>query len=70
MRSKSMKAKAMLSALAAIGLLFISIIAPVTVLAEDNISVSTVGALQQAVGQAEDNQTIVLSLFPGTGVEV
>ena len=61
MRSKSMKAKAMLSALAAIGLLFISIIAPVTVLAEDNISVSTVGALQQAVGQAEDNQTIVLS---------
>ena len=60
MRSKSMKAKAMLSALAAIGLLFISIIAPVTVLAEDNISVSTVGALQQAVGQAEDNQTIVL----------
>lgn len=61
MRSKSLKARTMITVLSAIGLLFISIIAPITVLAEDNVSVSTVSALQQAVDQAEDNQTIVLS---------
>lgn len=61
MRSKSLKARTIITVLSAIGLLFISIIAPITVLAEDNVSVSTVSALQQAVDQAEDNQTIVLS---------
>lgn len=58
MRSKSLKARTIITVLSAIGLLFISIIAPITVLAEDN---ATVSALQQAVDQAEDNQTIVLS---------
>lgn len=61
MRSKFLKARTIITVLSAIGLLFISIIAPITVLAEDNVSVSTVSALQQAVDQAEDNQTIVLS---------
>lgn len=50
---------ALLSAISMV--LFISIIAPSAALAEENISVSTVGALQQAVDQAEDNTTVTLA---------
>ena len=62
MRSKSLKARTIITALSAIGLLFISIIAPITVLAEDNVSVSTVSALQQAVEGAVNQMWTITAL--------
>ena len=62
MRSKSLKARTIITVLSAIGLLFISIIAPITVLAEDNVSVSTVNALQQAVEGAVNQMWTITAL--------
>ena len=62
---------ALLSAISMV--LFISIIAPSAALAEENISVSTVGALQQAVDQAEDNTTVTLAdnfVFSDTAINM